>query len=124
VRRLLEVLVRLVASGNTVVVIEHNLDVIKTADWIIDLGPEGGTRGGEVVGEGTPEQIARIAGSATGEYLARVLRGEPLVPLTDVSFAEEAGRDRKAASRAALDLPRIGPTRKRARAAAEVGVEG
>ncbi len=92
VEKLMQVLHRLVDQGNTVLVIEHNLDVIKTADWIIDLGPEGGTRGGRIVGVGTPEQIAAIEGSATGEYLARVLRGEPLIPLTDVSFAEEAGR--------------------------------
>ena len=72
--------------------IEHNLDVIKTADWIVDLGPEGGDRGGRIVAEGTPEHVAGVAGSATGEYLARVLRGEPRVPLSDVTFAEEAGR--------------------------------
>ncbi|MBA2701488.1 MAG: excinuclease ABC subunit A, partial [Chloroflexi bacterium] len=89
---LLGVLGRLVEAGNTVVVIEHNLDVIKTADWIVDLGPEGGDRGGRIIAEGTPETVAAAAGSATGEYLARVLRGEPLVPLSDVSFAEEAGR--------------------------------
>ena len=81
VEKLLQVLHRLVDTGNTVIVIEHNLDVIKTADWIIDLGPEGGARGGQVVAAGTPEQVAATAGSATGEYLARVLRGEPLVPL-------------------------------------------
>jgi excinuclease ABC subunit A len=92
VEKLLQVLHRLVDTGNTVLVIEHNLDVIKTADWIVDLGPEGGDRGGRIIAEGTPEQIAATAGSATGEYLARVLRGEPLVPLSDVSFAEEAGR--------------------------------
>src|SRR5882672_6280493 len=78
VEKLLQVLHRLVDTGNTVLVIEHNLDVIKTADWIIDLGPEGGTRGGEVIATGTPEQIAEVTNSATGEYLARVLRGEPL----------------------------------------------
>ena len=92
VEKLLQVLHRLVDQGNTVVVIEHNLDVIKTADWIIDLGPEGGHRGGLIVAEGTPETVAATAGSATGEYLARVLRGEPLLPLSDVSFAEAAGR--------------------------------
>ncbi len=92
VEKLLQVLHRLVDAGNTVVVIEHNLDVIKTADWIIDLGPEGGTRGGEVIAEGTPEAIATSPGSATGEYLARVLRGEPLVPLSDLTFADEQGR--------------------------------
>ncbi|HYL41454.1 MAG TPA: excinuclease ABC subunit UvrA, partial [Candidatus Binatus sp.] len=95
VEKLLQVLHRLVDAGNTVLVIEHNLDVIKTADWIGDLGPEGGARGGLVIAEGTPETIAAGAmrsGSATGEYLARVLRGEPLVPLSDVTFAEAAGR--------------------------------
>jgi excinuclease ABC subunit A len=94
VDKLLQVLHRLVDAGNTVLVIEHNLDVIKTADWIIDLGPGGGHRGGEVVAAGTPESVAATAGSATGEYLDRVLRGEPLVPLSDVSFAEAAGRAR------------------------------
>jgi excinuclease ABC subunit A len=91
VEKLLHVLHRLVDAGNTVIVIEHNLDVVKTADWLIDLGPEGGDRGGYVVAEGTPEDVARIPGSATGEYLARVLRGEPLVPLSSVTFAQEAG---------------------------------
>jgi excinuclease ABC subunit A len=92
VEKLLEVLHRLVEGGNTVIVIEHNLDVIKTADWIIDLGPEGGARGGQVVVAGTPEKVAAAPGSATGEYLDRVLRGEPIVPMTNVSFAEAAGR--------------------------------
>ncbi len=73
-QRLLDMLGRLVEAGNTVVVIEHNLDVIKTADWIIDLGPEGGDRGGEVVAEGTPEEVARVKGSATGLFLKRVLK--------------------------------------------------
>jgi excinuclease ABC subunit A len=91
VEKLLQVLHRLVDTGNTVIVIEHNLDVVKTADWIVDLGPEGGDRGGYVIAEGTPEEIARMPGSATGEYLARVLRGEPLVPLSAVTFAESGG---------------------------------
>jgi excinuclease ABC subunit A len=77
VRRLLGVLERLVDAGNTVVVIEHNLDVIKTADWIIDLGPEGGERGGEVVAVGTPEQVAAVPASHTGRYLAPLLAGLP-----------------------------------------------
>ncbi|WP_298196228.1 hypothetical protein, partial [Novosphingobium sp.] len=64
---------RLVDQGNSVVVIEHNLDVIKTADWILDLGPEGGVRGGEVVAEGTPEQVVKVKGSYTGRYLAPLL---------------------------------------------------
>ncbi|HVB92539.1 MAG TPA: excinuclease ABC subunit UvrA [Acidimicrobiales bacterium] len=72
-RRLLEVLGRLVDQGNSVVVIEHNLDVVKTADWVIDLGPEGGDKGGTVVAEGTPEQVAKTAGSHTGEVLGKVL---------------------------------------------------
>ncbi|MDR7477559.1 MAG: excinuclease ABC subunit A, partial [Armatimonadota bacterium] len=73
VERLLQVLHRLVDAGNTVVVIEHNLDVIKTADWVIDLGPEGGELGGRVVAEGTPEQVAACDHSYTGQFLRRVL---------------------------------------------------
>jgi len=73
VRKLLEVLQRLVDQGNSVVVIEHNLDVIKVADWLIDLGPEGGVRGGEIVAEGTPEQVAANVRSFTGQYLAPLL---------------------------------------------------
>ena len=73
VKRLMTVLDKLVDAGNTVLVIEHNLEVIKCADWIIDLGPEGGDRGGEIVAVGTPEQVAKKAGSYTGEYLAKVL---------------------------------------------------
>ena len=73
VQRLLEVLNRLVDAGNSVLVIEHHLDVIKTADWIIDLGPEGGDRGGWVIAEGTPEQVAEIETSYTGQFLRRVL---------------------------------------------------
>ena len=92
VEKLLHVLHRLVDAGNTVIVIEHNLDVVKTADWLIDLGPEGGERGGYIIAEGTPEHVAETPESATGEYLARVLRGEPLVPLSAVTFAQEKGR--------------------------------
>ena len=73
VEKLLEVLRRLVDLGNTVVVIEHHLDVVKTADWVIDLGPEGGEKGGEIVAEGTPEAVARSPRSHTGHALARVL---------------------------------------------------
>ena len=64
---------RLVDAGNTVIVIEHNLDVIKCADWIIDMGPEGGDQGGYIVATGTPEEIARAKGSYTGQYLGKVL---------------------------------------------------
>ena len=73
IRKLLAVLGRLVDQGNTVLVIEHNLDVIKTADWIIDLGPEGGSGGGEVVVEGTPETVAATAASYTGQFLRPLL---------------------------------------------------
>jgi len=73
VRRLMAVLDRLVQAGNTVVVIEHNLDVIKCADWVIDLGPEGGADGGYLVAQGTPEEVARAPQSFTGKYLARAL---------------------------------------------------
>jgi excinuclease ABC subunit A len=73
VQRLLEVLSRLVDAGNTVIVIEHNLDVIKTADRIIDLGPEGGEEGGQLVAQGTPEQVAGTAGSHTGRFLSRIV---------------------------------------------------
>jgi excinuclease ABC subunit A len=76
VRMLLKVLHTLVDRGNTVLVIEHNLDVIKTADWIIDLGPEGGLRGGSIVAAGTPEQVAAVPASYTGQYL------RPLLPST------------------------------------------
>jgi len=77
VRLLLDVLHRLVDKGNSVLVIEHNLDVIKTADWIIDLGPDGGERGGRLVAEGTPETVAGVAGSYTGAFLRQVLPGAP-----------------------------------------------
>lgn len=76
VRQLIEVLQRLVDGGNTVIVIEHNLDVIKTADHIIDLGPEGGNRGGKVVACGTPEEIVKVKGSYTAQYVAPLLKGE------------------------------------------------
>jgi excinuclease ABC subunit A len=67
------VLGRLVDGGNTVIVIEHNLDVIKTADWVIDLGPEGGSRGGDVIATGTPEEVALVDDSYTGQFLKKIL---------------------------------------------------
>jgi excinuclease ABC subunit A len=73
VQRLLDVLGRLVDAGNSVVVIEHNLDVIKTADWLVDLGPEGGEGGGEIVATGTPEEVAAVKGSYTGSFLAELV---------------------------------------------------
>jgi excinuclease ABC subunit A len=72
-RKLLDVLMKLVDQGNTIVVIEHNLDVIKTADYVVDLGPEGGAAGGQIVAEGTPEEVARNDASATGRFLAGIL---------------------------------------------------
>jgi excinuclease ABC subunit A len=74
IRKLLAVLNRLVDQGNSLVVIEHNLDVIKTADWVIDLGPEGGGKGGEIVAQGTPEAVARVRKSRTGQLLKQLLK--------------------------------------------------
>ena len=79
-KKLLEVLHRLADHGNTVIVIEHNLDVIKAADWIIDLGPEGGERGGEIIAQGTPEDVMRCDRSHTGEALAQFLSVAEGVP--------------------------------------------
>jgi excinuclease ABC subunit A len=75
VKRLLYVLDALVSAGNTVIVVEHNLDVIKTADWVIDLGPEGGEEGGQIVAQGTPEDVAKVGESHTGRYLRDYLTG-------------------------------------------------
>jgi excinuclease ABC subunit A len=69
VHKLIEVLQRLVEAGNSVLIIEHNLEIIKVSDWVIDLGPEGGDRGGELIAEGTPEQIIESSGSYTGAFL-------------------------------------------------------
>jgi excinuclease ABC subunit A len=80
IRKLLGVLGRLVDAGNSVIVIEHNLDVIKTADWLIDLGPEGGSGGGLIVAEGTPEQVAAVAESHTGSFLASLLTPDTRKP--------------------------------------------
>jgi len=73
IHKLLEVLLKLRDQGNTLIVIEHNLEVIKSADWVVDLGPEGGNGGGQIVARGTPEQIAAIEASHTGRYLRRIL---------------------------------------------------
>ena len=74
IRKLLVVVQRLVDLGNTVVMIEHNLDIVKTADWVIDMGPEGGTGGGQVVAVGTPEKVAKVKASHTGRFLKELLR--------------------------------------------------
>ena len=78
VNRLMNILNAVVDMGNTLLVIEHNLEVIKGADWIIDLGPEGGDKGGEVVATGTPEQVARVKKSYTGQYLSEILKREKI----------------------------------------------
>ncbi len=95
VHKLLDVLDKLVEAGNTVLVVEHNLDVVKCADYVIDLGPEGGAGGGELVAAGTPEQVARVTRSYTGKFLAPFLRAAP-VPSKP---ARPAGRSKKAAAR-------------------------
>ena len=99
----MDVLNRLVDLGNTVLVIEHHLDVIKQADWILDLGPEGGSAGGRIVAQGTPEQVARIKKSYTGQVLARVLDGRnhehaavqsaAPIPAPDADAMSKAGAD-------------------------------
>lgn len=95
IKKLLHVLERLRDAGNTVLVIEHNLDVIKTADHIIDLGPEGGDEGGRVVAQGTPEEVA-LSGTYTGEFLRKVLAGKPLFEQMEVGLAsQESGADNK-----------------------------
>jgi excinuclease ABC subunit A len=78
VAKLLEVLFKLRGTGNTLLIIEHNLDVIKTADWVIDLGPEGGSGGGKIVAQGTPETVAKNPESFTGQYLSRILAANAL----------------------------------------------
>src|SRR5699024_11018077 len=105
IRRLMAVLDGLVAKGNTVMVIEHNLDVIKCADWVIDLGPEGGSGGGLVVAEGTPEDVAKVPASHTGHFLAELLGTDAtpsFVPVTEITTpARPKARSarRKAAAR-------------------------
>jgi excinuclease ABC subunit A len=73
VQQLIDVLLRLRTTGHSIIVIEHHMDVIKSADWVIDLGPEGGDRGGEVVAVGTPEDVAKVKGSFTGKFLKEIL---------------------------------------------------
>ena len=99
VERLLQVLHRLVDDGNTVVVIEHNLDVLKTADWLIDLGPEGGDKGGRLIAQGTPEELAADPASSTGEYLAKVLHPRK-ASSSNGSVGGKARRKPRPASRA------------------------
>ncbi len=118
VRKLMEVLQRLVEGGNTLVIIEHSLDVMKTADHIIDLGPEGGVRGGTVVGTGTPEEMAAHPSSHTGEYLRRVPGITPAQPRADATPAEPDSTPKKpkrTPKKAAAEEPEpvgAAPTRK------------
>jgi excinuclease ABC subunit A len=100
IRKLLGVLSRLVDQGNTVIVIEHNLDVIKTADWIVDMGPEGGTGGGTLVAEGPPDIVAGVAASHTGAFLREVLAGRGVVspPRKRVSAAKAGVKKTSAAA--------------------------
>ena len=110
IRKLLHVLSGLVDKGNTVLVIEHNLDVIKTADWLIDMGPEGGSRGGMVVAEGTPEEVAAVAESHTGSFLAPILEGRG---------AQQPGAPRRQKAVAATSAPARKATRTTAKAPAK-----
>jgi excinuclease ABC subunit A len=96
------VLGRLVDAGNTVVVIEHNLDVIKSADWVIDLGPEGGAAGGALVAAGTPEEVAVAPGSHTGAYLRNVLARKAAPPRPSAEAAGRNGSDGHRSTRRAL----------------------
>ncbi len=107
VRKLLDVLGRLVASGNTVVVIEHNLDVIKTADWVLDLGPEGGARGGEVIATGTPEQVAAVDRSYTGQFLRQMLENS-----SSKAVAAGASRRKTRSSPKAARTAKVAPARR------------
>ena len=95
VHRLIEVLQKLVDAGNTVIVIEHNLDLIKCADHIIDLGPEGGSAGGLVIAEGTPEQVAEAEGSFTGQYLKPLLEKDKLLRQQEAEAAQNAPAAKK-----------------------------
>jgi excinuclease ABC subunit A len=116
IRKLLGVLGRLVDQGNTVIVIEHNLDVIKTADWIIDMGPEGGNRGGEVISQGTPEDIAADEGSYTGQFLQHVLPdyAERNTRVASARGSTGAPRTTKSATPAAKAPARKGTAKKSA----------
>ena len=99
IRKLLGVLGRLVDTGNTVIVIEHNLDVIKTADWIVDMGPEGGSGGGTVVAEGTPEDVAAVEASHTGAFLREILEANAAGTAGGTFGSPPARKPRKAAPR-------------------------
>jgi excinuclease ABC subunit A len=109
IRKLLIVLGRLVDQGNSVIVIEHNLDVIKTADWVIDMGPEGGSGGGTVVAQGTPEEVAAVPGSHTGRFLKEVLAGRGATPAVAVPAKAAAKRARKTPEKPAAKVAKAAP---------------
>ncbi len=111
IRKLLTVLGKLVDQGNTVLVIEHNLDVIKTADWLVDMGPEGGSRGGTVVAEGTPEEVATNPDSYTGQFLEPLLRGRA-APVAAPKAVDKAAPRKAAAKKTTAKKARAGSTRK------------
>ena len=129
IRKLLLVLQGLVDKGNTVIVIEHNLDVIKSADWLVDMGPEGGSGGGTVIAEGTPEKVAAVAASHTGRFLAPILAGRGHLPAGTIDV-REAGTDGAGAAvpaargraRATAAVPAAAPGRTTARATAPKAV--
>ena len=129
IRKLLLVLQGLVDKGNTVIVIEHNLDVIKSADWLVDMGPEGGSGGGTVIAEGTPEKVAAVAASHTGRFLAPILAGRGHLPVGTIDV-REAGTDGAGAAvpaargraRATAAVPAAAPGRTTARATAPKAV--
>jgi len=124
VRKLLDVLNRLVDQGNTVIVIEHNLDVVKSADWIIDMGPEGGDGGGTVVAEGTPEHVASVAASYTGQVLAPLLDRVPAPVSSDTKKGRakaSPGRPAKAAKAAKVSRAGQAGTKAKAKAAGAAG---
>ncbi|WP_414695520.1 excinuclease ABC subunit UvrA [Pedomonas sp.] len=112
VRKLLEVLHALVEQGNTVVVIEHNLEVIKTADWIVDLGPEGGSRGGEIVATGTPEDVAANPRSYTGHYLKPLLKPQAVITASQPKLKPAATKTKKAANNDMVESAEPAPRRK------------
>ena len=102
----------LVDKGNTVIVIEHNLDVIKTADWIIDMGPEGGSGGGQVVAEGTPEEVAVAPGSHTGEFLKHMLETRPVTPAKPAKAAARSAAKKTPAKKTPAKRAKVAAARK------------
>jgi excinuclease ABC subunit A len=118
IRKLLRVLEGLVDKGNTVIVIEHNLDVIKTADWIIDMGPEGGHKGGSIVATGTPEEVAEVPESHTGAYLRRALGLDGAPSGGSTAVARAATANGTASKRGAAPKGRTPARRKAATAGA------